>query len=261
MTSPGDPVSITLGAGGDHRLGRHRWHDPRSRAFNVRTLLPSTALPVAPVTWVRHGALFDQGACPVADLTRLGADPTRRGVGCCTMCAAFGLFMTEPFYRPDAPSISMSDVLDGYHAETVADDPIIPGIWPPVDPGGCGLAAMKVLQGLGLIASYAHAFSLGDTLAALAAGPLAVGTRWYSSMFAPVDRDGRAVLEIGSTATVVGGHEYVLDRIDPVAAMVGMTNSWGASWGSAGTAWMSYDTLARLLDEGGDAVMPVLPVR
>ena len=241
----------------DPRFGRHRVHDPQSRAFDLAEL--NARIPRREVNWPRRGEIFDQGNCPSAVLATLGADPEQRSIGCCTMCAAYGLLLTEPYFRPGTV-YTLDDVLKGYHRETVLDDREIPGVWPPEDTGSAGLYAMKVLRDLGLIRGYRHAFTLASALAALGRGPVAVGTNWYDSMFTPVARNGRPTLEIAYGASVVGGHEYILDRIDPKARMVGMTNSWGTGWGAGGRAWMSWSTLERLLHEHGDVVMPSLPL-
>lgn len=238
----------------DPRLGRHVVHDPLSRNFDLADEVREVRF--HPVEWRRIGPIFDQGRIAPEILTAVGADPAEDSVGCCTMCAAYGLLLTEPFHRPGT-DFTMRDVLTGYHLETTLDERAIPGVWPPEDTGSAGLYAMKVLRRQGRIRSYRHAFNMPTARRALNRGPIAVGTAWYDSMFSTVERDGRQVLEIARSASVVGGHEWIAHADDPDASMIGMTNSWG-DWGDDGTAWMAYDTFERLLAEQGDVHQPVL---
>ncbi len=242
----------------DPRLGRHLVHDPASRGFDLADVLPATGRR-RPVSWHRLGPIYDQSAIDPDILAELGAPDDGQGVGCCVMAAAFGLLMTEPFHRPGW-AFTMRDVLHGYHDVTVADEAVIPGVWPPEDTGSAGLYGMKVLRHGGWILAYHHGFSLNTTLASLRRGPVAVGTNWYDSMFSTVECDGRDALEISPNAAVVGGHEWIVAQDDPAARMVGMVNSWGQDWGEHGCAWVSYATLDRLLHEGGDVVQPTVAV-
>jgi hypothetical protein len=257
VTTPAAPYGFRF-TPEDPRLGRHIWHDPRNREYDVRALMLPEEPPARQlIIWGRQGPIFDQGACPVDTLVELGADPTDRSIGCCTNCASFGLLNTAPYARP-GQVYDMDDVLPGYHRTTQLDERAVPGVWPPTDTGSTGQHAMKVLVKAGLIQAYRWAFRLRSVLAYLAHGPVAAGTVWYDSMFAPVERDGRPMLEISPNAEVAGGHEWIIDGNDPAAKMVRMTQSWGPRWGHLGRAWMTYGTLDRLLDERGDVVVPVL---
>lgn len=215
----------------DQRLGRVKRHDPRSRGFDLAQTL-SPRLPTERIEWARTGPLFDQD------------------IGCCTACAALGLLMTEPF--TNGQTYTLDDAHALYHEETVIDG--FRGVWPPDDTGSSGLAAMKALKRRGLIAGYRHAFSPTVAVAALARGPIAVGTVWLESMFRPVG--GRIIVDPRSP--VAGGHDYLVTAWDPAPRRVRVTNSWG-DWGIAGEAWMDLDSFAWLLRNGGDAVQPVMP--
>ena len=241
----------------DPRFGRHVFHDPASRDYDVRALLLTEAPPQVLTLWARHGEIFDQGACPPEVLAELGADPRRVSLGCCTMAAAFGLLNTDPFARACC-TYTMADVLRGYAAVTRLDEAVVSGVWPPTDTGSTGLFAMRALRERRLIQAYRWAFRLSTALAYLAHGPFAAGTVWYDSMITPVQRDGRPMLEISPDAAVVGGHEWVVDGIDPGAELIRMTQSWGPEWGDHGRAWMTYATFDRLLHERGDVVVPVV---
>jgi hypothetical protein len=213
----------------DPRLGRHVVHDDRSRGFDLARHV-GVQLPAKPIRWERHGLIFDQG-----------------DLGCCTACAALGLMMTEPFTTGD--TYTLDDAHAFYHDETVLDG--IRGVWPPDDTGSSGLAAMRVLRKRGRVKAYSHAFSPTVAVAALARGPIAVGTVWLESMFAP--KGGRIVVDRRSP--VAGGHEYVVDGWDPNARRVHMTNSRG-NWGDHGGATLSWDDFSWLLSQDGDAVQP-----
>jgi hypothetical protein len=221
----------------DPRLGRHVFHDSRSRKFDLAKAA-GTKLPTEAIRWARRGPVFDQG-----------------DLGCCTAAAALGLMMTEPLMYSDyQPVYSMDDVKAFYTAETRLDG--IRGVWPPTDTGSTGLAAMKVLKRRGSIAGYAHAFSPRVAVAALVHGPIAVGTIWLNSMFEPVN--GRIYLDPASG--VAGGHEYVVDGWDPRTQRVHMVNSWGEGWGNSGGATIEYADFAWLLGRRGDAVQPKVAV-
>src|SRR5574338_295027 len=213
----------------DPRLGRHVVHDPRSRAFSLADHAPAQ-LPAEPIRWARGGPVFNQD------------------IGCCTACAALGLMMTTPFATSTV--YTLADAHDFYSAETRLDG--IRGVYPPDDTGSSGLAAMKVLKRRGQIRSYFHAFSARAAVAALAQGPIAVGTVWFSSMWEP--KRGRLIVDPRSGEE--GGHEYVIDGWDPVARQVHMTNSWAESWGADGGATIALDDFGYLLSQQGDAVQP-----
>ncbi len=215
----------------DPRLGRLVNHDQRSRTFNLASAVGAT-LPTKAIRWERQGPLFNQD------------------VGCCTACAGLGLMMTAPFSK--GVTYSLDDAHAFYHDETELDP--ANGVYPPADPGSSGLAVMTVLRSRGLIASYSHAFSPAVAVAALAHGPIAVGTIWTQSMFEP--KRGR--ISVDKRSAVAGGHEYVIDGWDPKTQRVHMTNSWGDNWGSAGGATIAYGSFAWLLSQSGDAVQPAL---
>lgn len=218
----------------DPRLGRHVIHDGRSRAY----ALPSKAKPTTVIAWPRVGPILDQG-----------------NVGSCTANAAFGLLMTQPF--SNGTVYTEQDCLALYHEETVLDDVEIPGQYPPNDTGSAGIYAMQALQNRGLIDSYSHAFTLDAALAALATGPIAVGSVWMQSMFDP---NSSGVIQVNKRSGVAGGHEYVVDGFDPSRDAVRMTNSWGTSWGMSGQAWIKTADFQWLLSQQGDVVQPTVSI-
>jgi hypothetical protein len=134
-----------------------------------------------------------------------------------------------------------------YHNATVLDG--YPGTWPPTDTGSSGLAVAKASVKAGYVTGYTHAFGLDQCLAALVLAPVIVGTNWHQDMFTP-DASGY----LHPTGTVVGGHEYALVGLDVKRARVTMLNSWSASWGRNGRAYITFDDLGTLLADSGDVV-------
>jgi hypothetical protein len=208
-------------------LGRNLNHDPRSRAFPFDT----TGITIASVRHTRRVPVFDQGS-----------------IGSCTGNASTGCLATDPFYD----TLPAGTVLDEAMAVRVYSDATVidpfPGQYPPTDTGSDGVSVAKVLRARGLISGYTHTFSFDDALKALSTQPVITGTNWYDSMFTP---DANGIVSITGGAPV-GGHEYLLDEIDVERGLVGFTNSWGSGWGIEGRAYMTFDTLRRLLSEQGD---------
>lgn len=249
-----------------HPLGRHTLHDPRSRDWDAKGLLPPFALdnagaatlPTQDRVWPRHCGPWDQGA-----------------ISCCTTNAALGLLMCEPFWAKAVVRAQGTywkgvtgrvvngvwqflelDCVELYKYETQIDNSEIPGSYPPNDTGSTGLWSMKTLQAYKLVDNYYHAFDLPTALSLLANnGPVAVGSAWYDSMYYP-DSDG--IISISPDAQVVGAHEYAVRGVYPTERLVQLTNSWGGQWGLGGDVYMTWDTLARLLSEDGDVVIPTI---
>ncbi len=229
----------------DPRLGRHVWHDERSRRFPA----PMRSAPLRSVRHHRHVPVFDQG-----------------DLGSCTGNAAIGCLATGLFYATiNAGDAAWLRTLDQEAARAVYSaatrvDPF-DGEWPPEDTGSTGLAVAKVLKDAGAISGYRHAFRAYDALTALMATPLIVGTNWWSEMYSP---DEMGVARVAGQT--VGGHEYLLDEyVAPAesharfgrdgSAMVGFTNSWGSSWGLAGRFYLTVADFQRLLAAQGDATV------
>jgi len=216
----------TLAEARPRRLGRHVEHDSRSRSYGAHQ-----AESLHSVTWTRHGGVFDQG-----------------DLGSCTGNAAAGVLNTEPFFdAARGTPLVEADAVRIYEYGTHCDK--IPGVFPPDDTGSSGLGVAKACQKLGYIHAYHHAFGLAHALHALALGPCIAGINWYDSFDTPTG-DGECLLN--SFASVRGGHEIQLYKLDVERERVGFFNSWGKTWGHGGTAWFSWLTFARLLSEAGD---------
>lgn len=223
-------------APGAHPLGRNVEHDQRSKMFSVSRRVG----PIESASHIRHCAPFDQG-----------------NLGSCTGNAMAGLLMTEPFWTTNR-NLDESDAVRLYELATALDE--FPGQYPPTDTGSSGLAVAKAAKQEGWFASYEHAFALADLLGALATRPGILGINWYSSFDTPLP-SGECAL--APNAVVRGGHEIEMFKIDATREQVWCFQSWGPTWGGLmdGTFWLSFQTLAQLLNEQGDATFPVVPAQ
>lgn len=235
------------------RLGRSVHHDPRSLAFPFAERREAGIPIVSRDRWPTTIRILDQGA--------LGSCVPNTGVERLAFTDAVRPGLTGVTYGGQQRHLDEPLAVDWYH-EVTAIDPF-PGTYPPDDSGSDGTSLGKLLKSYGLIDSYTHALGgLPDVLAALMSGPVPVGVNWYDSMFNP---SPSGELIITKNAQVAGGHEFNLDgELDVDARRVWMTNHWynqdGSPWGVNGRAWLSFDTLTRLLGEDGDAtIMHTVP--
>ncbi len=215
------------------RLGRHIDHEAR-RAAQPRT---GPRLAVKSVTWQRVIPILNQG-----------------DVGSCTGNAMTGALCTDPVYPAlpaDHPVLDENEALYLYSEAEVIDGD---GPYPPNDNGSTGPSVAQAAINNGLIKDKKLYTDLDSALQALMAGPVMIGSNWYSSFDNPA-ADGTVTIAPG--AYVRGGHEYEAYGVDAAAQMVLCDNSWGASWGDKGMFKMSYATLEQLLGEGGDVTEPV----
>ena len=171
--------------------------------------------------------------------------------GNCTANAAYGMLSAGPLYDPKY-KWNNEDTKQLYREETRLDESIIPGVWEPTDTGSTGQYAMIALQKRGLIKNYAWCFGLTEVLLTLQVQPVCIGIRWYQSMSDDVLVNG--VMTVNTRSRALGGHEIVLDAVDPHLKMVRFANSWSTSWGHKGYGWFKYADLDALLKNQGDAV-------
>ena len=113
----------------------------------------------------------------------------------------------------------------------------------------------------GFIESYEWAKTADECFAhLLLRGPCILGTTWTIDMFTP-DRWNT----IRPTGRSVGGHAYMLrgcntERVDPLTRQKGMAKkrgSWGLGWAERGEAWLTKADLQRLIDDWGEAALPI----
>lgn len=220
------------------RLGRHYRRDGRSAAYPFQA---RRAVPVVSREWPRHAPIFDQ------DLPK--------PLGSCTGNMAAGAAATSPIFEAlpaGHPALNETEAVVLYSAATKLDG--YPGNYPPTDTGSDGTAACQAGKLAGLFSGYTHAATLDDVLQALMAGPVGIGSYWYDSMDDPTSS---GFVGISPGAQIRGGHEYVCRRVDADRRLVGPDNSWGPGWGAAGSFWLGFGDLERLLAEDGDCVVPL----
>jgi hypothetical protein len=219
----------------DPRLGRHYAFDSRSLHF-VAEETPA----YVNVRWPRHVDIYDQG-----------------NLGSCVGNGIAGACATGPLW--DALPPELQALLDGeaealqLYEDATHLDPYS-GAYPPDDTGSDGTSGCKAAKAAGFISGYRHALKLSTAIAAVEKGPVITGVNWYESMFYP---DSNGLVSISPGSSVAGGHEVCVDQVLVDNQLIGLQNSWGADWGSAGRFYMSWDTWARLIDENGDVTIPV----
>lgn len=216
-------------------------HDPRSRNYAIRTLLPTTHVKRKNKLW-RTGEILDQG--------REGA------------CVGFGWtaeILSTPVsvdlnrVKANVPRESNLFARNLYNEAKKLDD------WAGEDYEGTStLAGAKALKQFGLLKEYRWAFNIDDVIdAVLVKGPVVIGIYWYSGMYnAP-----NGVLSV--TGQVVGGHcltivgfKLAKDSKTGVDSFI-LQNSWGTDWGINGLAEITVNDMATLLAKDGEACVPV----
>lgn len=216
----------------DPRLKRHINHDPASARYPVYT----RGLEIADVEWSFHLPTQDQG-----------------DVGKCTAEAAQSCLVSDAFWSTlvDQASIALPTWTDSFYSdeETLDGD----GPYPPQDNGSSGLTSAKVAKARGLISGYLHAFSADDALKAIQIAPLTWGTLWKTGM----DDVDAATGQVRYTGSVRGGHEIAPYKVEAASERMWFRNSWGASWGHGGNAWISFDDFAASLADQGDVTQYV----
>lgn len=218
-------------------LGRHVNHDPRSLQY-----LHEDGTPVT-VRWNRVTPVLDQGS-----------------TSSCTGNACAGALGTDPDHADliaeltPPPTLDEAEAQSLYSAAEVIDGD---GPFPPQDNGSSGLSVAKAAKAAGLCSGYLHATSIAQAHTAIQAGPIMVGTNWYTSFDTP-DANGLVVIAPG--ATVRGGHEYEGLGYDVATDLWEWVNSWGENFGIGGHFFMSTATLTRLLSEQGD-VTSLVPLK
>lgn len=131
--------------------------------------------------------------------------------------------------------------------------------WPGDDYSGTSvLAGAKVMMKLDVLHEYRWAFSADDIIATLMShGPVVLGINWYQGMYrAP---DGKLSIfgnKVGGHCILAVGYNPSSDKFNGKETIF-LQNSWGLDWGINGVAEMTVDDLRRLIDEGGEACVPL----
>lgn len=106
----------------------------------------------------------------------------------------------------------------------------------------------KALAKRGFLASYLWAWDAETVVRyLLTRGPVVLGIEWTADMMTP---KGGVIRPTGRS---YGGHAILAIGCDTRRGMVRLLNSWGASWGDNGRAWLTIADLDRLMQDGGEA--------
>lgn len=221
----------------DPRLDWRSFHDERSRAYPVRTLV-GDAPPVIKRLWT-GGPVLDQGsegACVgFAWAGELAASPVRVA----RVSDAFALDL----YR-------QAQTLDEWEGEAYS--------------GTSVLAGAKASAARGYIGQYRWSFSIEDLRdAVIHLGPAVIGIPWYDGMYDP-----RPSGLLNVSGPVVGGHAILVRGYHPGIRLKGegwftrhevfvLRNSWGSDYGRGGDAYVTAADLATLLATQGEACIPL----
>lgn len=163
--------------------------------------------------------------------------------GHCTAFSGGGWRVCEPV----ASTVSNQECHDLYYEEKVIDGE------PSQENGSTIHTLAKVMVKHGWMSAYVWASSIDDIAAwVLKYGPVVMGTDWYSGMFSP-DKDGMVKL----SGQVEGGHAWYIHGADTPTRIFSCTNNWGTEWGLGGHFKVSYDDMAQLLQDQGEAMAAV----
>ncbi len=115
------------------------------------------------------------------------------------------------------------------------------------------LGGMKAGISQGWYKSYRWAFGEEDLALAVGyVGPVVLGINWYNSMSCP---DEKGIITIGGR--IEGGHAIMCNSYNVKKDLYVLTNSWSKDWGINGTCFISSKDMARLLQEDGEAAVPI----
>lgn len=229
--------------------GRHKHHDPASRAYVAAPL-------AAPTRSWNHlmGPVLDQGQ--ISGCTGWsGADILNSS----KFLASRRLFNANqhPGKNPTG-YLTNADGLFLYEQATQNDD--LGWTYPPTDNGSTGLGVAKSLQALGVISKYEWTFDFGQMLAWGARQPIMLGSLWTDAM---MDIDANGLLHTGGPAALKRadsngeGHEYVLRGVNLKTRIARIRNHWTVQWGLKGDALISLDDLHTLIiSYKGDVCVP-----
>lgn len=229
----------------ERRLDWVSRHDPESRDYGIREIIPRGAVTQRNRAW-RQGVVTDQG--------REGA------------CVGHG-WMTDLVTQPDVPSpMPTQEVANAfatafYHRAQQIDE------WEGEAYDGTSvLAGAKVMVERGFIGEYRWCFSVTEVRdAVLAEGPVVIGIVWREGMY---ETRPSGLVEV--TGRVVGGHCLTLTGFNPKQRIKGETglhevfrwrNSWNADYGVNGSAYVKLEDLATLLADQGEACVPMKRVK
>lgn len=210
----------------DPRLGRIKEFDEESRKYPVRALIPQAAAPRS-YSW-RCLVNLDQGQ-----------DGACVGFSMCHELAARPKEVSNVTYNAGMYVYNKAKTMDQWPGENYE--------------GTSVLAGAKALTADGYFKEYRWAFGLQDLIMAVGhQGPAVIGINWYDSMFYP---DAKGVVKV--SGNIAGGHAILVNGVNIKKQQFKLHNSWGKEWGIDGECYISFDDMNRLLQEDGEACIPV----
>lgn len=228
LSDPAPESSFNALAG----LGRLRAADPRDRRFALQAMM---GVEITKYKMWNNPGIYDQG-----------------GTAQCVAYSTKKLLTAGPITNP--LSKHPWDFTQFYDLCQDNDE------WAGDNYDGTSVrAAFKVAKQAGLISEYNWAFDEPTARAYVGlVSPMVVGTDWHMDMFTP-DRWGY----ITPSGQLAGGHAYLLVGLDPkrqhpITGHVGayrVANSWGTGWGENGRAWISFQHMAALIENWGEAAL------
>jgi len=224
----------------DRRLDRLQEFDERSREFNIRSFITGD---LKTKTW-QCKAWLDQGW--------EGA------------CVGFSWSHAASSYTQHTRGITDKFAEEKVYWEAQKIDPWPGGAYPggaPHNDGTSVLAGAKIMRQYGFIDTYRWAFNIDDVLLTLSNhGVVVIGIWWKDSMFHPKPN---GLLDIsgsnsGGHAILVRGHSLKRRFAgEGEQHVVRLRNSWGRSWGVDGDCFLKVEDLETLLNDDGEACIPV----
>lgn len=224
----------------DHRLGRQKVHDERSRAFPLTTTVDRS-------TWRDKAVrIYDPAPNP------------NQCHGECTGCAEM-MMLNSLGNRRRGIILNLTEHAHAAYAWATNNDPwdgamvydeatkTISG----TDTGSSGLAAAKASVALGYGIDYRWLFGGADEVVQniMDGRVISAGTWWHADMFGPSGGTYVSLPVVTPTGGRAGGHQYVLRGYDVEGDLV-MGRCW---WGSFRDFWIKRIDLDTLLRDGGDA--------
>jgi len=231
-------MTITLRDGStvaDRRFDRIAAPNPAALAkYPIRGILQDHQQQVVSKSWA-IGPILDQG--------QQGA------------CVGYG-WTDELAARPVPVSgVGQATAIPLYY-QCQRDDQFPGGEYPgarPISSGTTVEAGAQVLTAAGHYSEYRWARTERDVALAVGhKGPVVIGVNFYAGMEDP-DSGGF----IRKTGDNLGGHCMLVFGINARQSFYKIQNSWGPGWGQGGVCYLSRDDLGALLDEQGDACLPV----
>ena len=213
----------------DRTFDRIERFDERSREYPISAVAPLTVQTVVwPCqTWLDQGS---EGAC-------------------------VGHAISHALACPPEPRTVDSLFARNLYFEAQKIDQFPGGEYAGADPRMSGtsvLAGFSVACREKYVGAYRWAFGPAELCNGLSTGPAVLGVRWHAGMSNP-GRDG-LVRPLGS---VVGGHAICCRGYDAQRGLFVLRNSWGRDWGADGDCLVTFDDMASLLADGGEACFPL----